>query len=169
MDVDPNAHARLGTLLLFQSGATLFRSLTAGVVCLFFWGVALLLAVSNFRAEVSFEFLIALVAIGTLFLAALLFGYLKSVTCYERGVVVRNVWKSQSVLFSEVVAIQYLAVHKYTNGIFEGTVCHFEIIPAVEDAIRVRILGSKRDSNRLWKIVEIILRANPEAKLLEWN
>ena len=169
MDLEPNAHRNLGSLLISQSGATLFRSLIAGVVCLFFWGVALLVTVSKLREEVSSEFLFALIGIGSLFLAALLFGYLKSVKCYERGVVVRNVLKSQVVLFSEVVAIQYLAVHSYTNGIFDGTICHFEIIPAVESAVRVRILGSKRDSNRLRKIVEIMLRANPEAKLLQWN
>lgn len=100
---------------------------------------------------------------------SLLFGYLKSVTCYEQGVVIRNLWRSQTIFFRDIVAVQYLAMHKYGNGIFEGTLCHFEVMPYVERTIKVIIFGSKRDSRRMSEIVQIILKSNPDAKLLEWN
>lgn len=157
----------LGRLLLVQSGATLFRAFIALFASVILWGLALLLLLSS--QEISDGFAVVLIVAGTLFLLAFLFGYLKSVKCYERGVVVYNLWKSQSVPFSDIVAINYFAVHRYTNGIFNGTACQFEVIPRIEASIGIRILGSERDSNRLENMVEIILRSNPDAKLLKWN
>jgi hypothetical protein len=168
-----NDDAGLGKVLLVQSGATKVRAFYALSASVVLWGVALiLLLLPDSGLDIPAGFPFVLIAAGILFLLAFLFGYLKSVKCYERGVVVKNVWRSLSISFSDIAAMNCAAVHEYTNvssGIYWGTLFHFEIIPREEASIRLRLLGSKKDSNRLWNIVQIILKSNPDTKLLQWN
>lgn len=170
-------HLVFGKVLIVQSGATKIRAFYAIGSAVLLWCVALFLLLLpdsglNVRADAPAGLALVLIATGIFFLLAFLFGYLKSVKCYERGVVVKNVWRSLSISFSDIAAMNCAAVHEYTNvssGIYWGTSFHFEIIPREEASIRLRLLGSKKDSNRLWNIVQIILNSNPETKLLQWN
>jgi hypothetical protein len=58
---------------------------------------------------------------------------------------------------------------KYNHGIYEGTISHFEIIPTVDRSVNIRIHGSRKDSDRIWSIVQTILKLNPDARLLKIN
>jgi hypothetical protein len=159
----------LGRLLLHQSEATLFRSFWCCLLTFLCWGLALVVLVTRVRADVGYVFPLVLISIGALSMLTIPFGLMKYVGCHERGLFIRKVWKSRTGRHRDIVAVQFLAVAKYNQGIYEGTICHFQIIPCAEDAVKLRIWGSRRDSRRIWNIVQIILKSNPEAKLLEWN
>ena len=92
---------------------------------------------------------------------------IKSIECYERGVVVRQPFKSRTILHSDVAGIEFLAVAKYNSGIYQGTISHFEIIPCVDYPVKIRIWGSRQDSQRVGSIVQFILSTNPDAQLLK--
>ena len=111
------------------------------------------------------ELAFALFAVGLLYVIAILLGRLKSIECYEKGVIVRKPFKSRTVLHKDVAAVQFLAVRKYSQGIYRGTISHFTIIPMVDKTINIRIHGSRQDSDRIWTIAQTILTLNPDARL----
>lgn len=152
---------KLGRLLVSQSGATLvklFITLTLSLLC---WGLAVILLVKFSQKNKSLA--IALLFLGSFAVLAYLFEYLESIKCYERGIVIRK----RTVLFNDIAAIEYLAIYKYTNGIYNGTVCHFEVIPKINNSVKIIISGSKRDDVRMQRIVQIILRSNPAIQRLK--
>ena len=161
-----NARTALGRLLLSQSGATRFSSIYSVVVTALCWGLALLSWLMRLRDELSYLPLI-LFAIGALSLMTILWRRIKSISVYERGVIVRKVLKSQTILHGDVAGIEFLAVAKYHYGIYGGTTTHLEIIPRFEKSVKIRIWGSVEDGQRLGSIVQLILTANPDAQLLK--
>ena len=161
-----NARTALGRLLLSQSGATRFSSIYSVVVTALFWGLASLSWLMRLRDELSYLPLI-LFAIGALSLMTILWRRIKSISVYERGVIVRKVLKSQTILHGDVAGIEFLAVANYRYGIYKGTTTHLEIIPRFENSVKIRIWGSKHDGQRIGSIVQLILTANPDAQLLK--
>ena len=119
----------------------------------------------DFRNELFYLPLI-LFAVGVLFLLMILLRGIKSIACYERGVVVRQPFKSRTILHSDVAGIEFLAVEKYF-GLFQGTISHFEIIPRADNSVKIQIWGSSKDGQRVGSIVQFILSANPDAQLLK--
>lgn len=160
--------AKLGRMIVHKSGATAFRSCALLLVSLMVFGLAIFILHTGGRANSEFLFSpILWTVIGALLLLATLYGRLKAIDCYERGIVIKNLLKSQTILFEDIVVIRFLAIHRYYFLFYSGTVCYFEITPRVERSVRVNILGSENDSHQIWKIVQIILRLNPDAKLLD--
>jgi hypothetical protein len=162
----PNPKIQLGRLLVSQSGATRFSSTYSVMVTLLCWGLAFLILLTRLKDVLSYLPHI-LIAVGALSLLMILFRGIWSITCYERGIVVRKPLKSRTILHSDVAGIEFLAVAKYYSGIYEGTTSHFEIIPRVEDPVKVQIWGSKQDGQKIANIVQLILDANPDATLLK--
>ena len=159
----------LGRLVLHQSGATMLRLFWCCLFAFLCWGLALVVLLTHVRVDLGYVFPLVLIFLGVLSLLAIPLGRLKYIGCHERGLFIRRLWTSRTVLHKDIVAVQFLAVAKYNQGIYEGTICHFEIIPSVDNAVKLRIWGSKRDSLRIWSIVQVILKSNPDAKLLKWN
>jgi len=52
-------------------------------------------------------------------------------------------------MYSDIAGVEFLAVPKYRSGIYEGTTAHFEIIPRVENSVKVEIWGSKKMEKEL--------------------
>jgi len=113
-----------------------------------------------------FSLTLILFAVCVLSLLMILLRGIKSIACYERGVVVRQPFKSRTILHSDVAGIEFLAVAKHT-GTFQGTISHFEIIPCVDKPVKIRIWGSRKDGQRVGSIVQFILSTNPDAQLLK--
>lgn len=152
----------LGKLLLRQTGATVLRSsiwLLAAGLC---FSLGFVVLFTNLR-----ELGIALIGAGLLFLAAMLLGRLKSIECYENGVIVRKPLKACTVLHKDVAAVQFLAVRRYSQGVYQGTISHFTIMPMLDKTVNIRIHGSRKDSERIWAIAQTILERNPDARLEE--
>jgi hypothetical protein len=82
-------------------------------------------------------------------------------------VIVRKFLQSRTILHGDIAGVEFLAVAKYRSGIYEGTTSHFEIIPRVENPVKLQIWGSKQDGQRIGNIVQLILTANPDAQLLK--
>jgi hypothetical protein len=162
----PNAKIALGRLLISQSGATRFSSIYSVVVTALCWGLALLILLTRLRDELSYLPHI-LIAIGALSLLKILWRGIDLIACYEHGMIVRKFLKSRTIMHSDIAGVEFLAVAKYRSGIYEGTTSHFEIIPRVENPVKVQIWGSKRDGQRIARIVQQILTANPDAQLLK--
>ena len=158
--------SELGRLLISQSGATHLSSTYSVIIALLFWGLGFLFLLMDLRKELSYLALI-LFAVGVLSLLMILLRGIKSIACYERGVVVRQPFKSRTILHSDVAGIEFLAVAKYNSGIFQGTISHFEIIPRVDNPVKIRIWGSRKDGQRVGSIVQFILSTNPDAQLLK--
>lgn len=157
-----NAKTELGRLLISQSGATRLSSIYSVLVTALCWGLA------------SFSWLVRLrdlppilITIGAFSLMTILWRRIKSISCYERGVVIRKFLQSQTISHSEIAGIEFLAVPRYHYGIYEGTTTHLEIIPRFEDSVKIRIWGSMQDGQRIGNIVQLILTANPDAQLLK--
>jgi hypothetical protein len=150
----------LGKLLLRQTGATVFRSSVWSVAAVLCFGLGFVLIFTDLR-----ELGIALMGVGLLCLAAIFLGRLKSIECYENGVIVRKPFTSRTVPHKDVAAVQFLAVRKYSRGIYQGTISHFTIIPMIDKTINIRIHGSRKDSDLIWAITQTILRRNPDARL----
>ena len=161
-----DAGTDLGRLLISQSGATRFSSIYSIVVTAFCWGLALLSWLMRLPDVLSYLPHI-LIAIGAFSLMTILWRRIKSISCYERGVVVRKLLKSQTIPHSEVAGIEFLAEAKYHHSIYEVTTTHLENIPRYEDSVKIRIWGSMKDSQRIGGIVQLILTANPDAQLLK--
>ena len=158
--------SELGRLLISQSGATRLSSIYSAITTLFCWGFGSLILLAGLGNEL-FYLPHILIAVGALSLAMILLRGIKSIECYERGLVVRQPFKSRTILHSDVAGIEFLAVAKYKYGIYQGTTSHFEIIPRVDDPVKLRIWGSSQDSQRVGSIVQFILSANPHAQLLK--
>ncbi|MGZ5437645.1 MAG: hypothetical protein ACXWIF_16525 [Pyrinomonadaceae bacterium] len=150
----------LGKLLLRQTGATMLRSTVWLLAALLCFGLGFVVLFIELRILG-----IALIAVGLLCVIAILLGRLKSIECYENGVIVRKPFKSRIVLHKDVAAVQFLAVIKYNQGLYEGTISHFTIIPMVDKTVNLRIHGSRKDSDRIWAIVQTVLTRNPDARL----
>jgi hypothetical protein len=155
----PSLHD-LGKLLLRQTGATVLRSSIWLLVAVFCIGLGFVVLFTDLR-----ELTIALGAVGLLCLVVILFGRFKSIECYENGVIVRKPFKSRTVLHKDVAAVQFLAVRRYSQGLYQGTISHFTIIPMVDKTVNIRIHGSRKDSERIWAIAQTILTLNPDARL----
>ena len=156
----------LGKLFLRQTGATMFRSILwslAAAVCL---GVGLVLFVLA-SDSVSIYFPLFPILMGLLCLVSIPFGRIKLIECYEKGVIVRKLFKTSTVLHKDLAAVQFLAVRRYSQGIYLGTISHFTIMPMLDKTINIRIHGSRRDGDRIWTIAQTILRLNPDARLEE--
>jgi hypothetical protein len=156
----------LGRLLISQSGATRFSSIYSVVVTAFCWGLASLSWLMGLRDVLSYLPLI-LFAIGAFSLMTILWRRIKSISCYERGVIVRKPFKSHTISHSDVAGIEFLAAAKYHYGIYEGTTTHLEIIPRFANSVKIRIWGSMQDAQRIESMVQLILTANPDAQLLK--
>jgi hypothetical protein len=153
----------LGRLLLRQTGATVFRSVLWLLAALLPLGLAFIVLFTHVDDAIYFS--LALILVGILCLAAIPFGRIKLIECYEKGVIVRKLFKSRTILHKDVAAVQFLAVRKYDRGIYQGTISHFTIIPMVDKTVNLRIHGSRKDSDRIWAIAQTILRLNPDARL----
>lgn len=162
----PNTKSELGRLLISQSGATRLSSIYSVVITLLFWGLGSFLLLTVPGIELSYLPHI-LIAVGALSLLMILLRGIKSIACYERGVVVRQPFKSRTILHSDVAGIEFLAVAEYNSGIYQGTTSHFEIIPCVDNPVKIRIWGSRQDGQRVGSIVQFILSTNPDAQLLK--
>ena len=152
----------LGKLLLRQTGATVLRSsiwLLGAVLCL---GLGFVVLFTDLR-----ELGIALIGAGLLFLGGMLLGRLKSIECYEHGVIVRKPFKACTVLHRDVAAVQFLAVRRYSRGLYQGTISHFTVMPMLDKTVNIRIHGSQKDSERIWAMAQTILERNPDARLEE--
>jgi hypothetical protein len=152
----------LGKLLLRQTGATRLRTtvwLLAALLC-FALGFV-------FLFTELWELGIALIAVGLLYVLVVFYGRLKSIECYENGLIVRKPFKSHTVLHKDVAAVQFLAVRKYSRGFHQGTISHFTIMPMHDKTVTIRIHGSRKDSERIWAIVQTVLTRNPDARLEE--
>jgi len=156
----------LGRLLISQSGATRLSSIYSVIITLLCWGLASLILLTGLRKELSY-FPHILIAVGALSLLMILLRGIKSITCYEHGIVVRRPFESRTILHSDVAGIEFLAVAKYNSGIYQGTTSHFEVIPRIDNSVQIRIWGSKQDGQRIGSIVQFILAMNPDAKLLK--
>ena len=161
-----DANTALGRLLISQSGATRLSSIYSVVVTALCWGLASLTWLMRLPDVLSYVPLI-LFAIGALSLMTILWRRIKSIAVYERGVIVRKVLKSQTILHSDVAGIEFLVAANYRYGIYTGKTTHLEIIPRFEDSVKIRIWGSVEDSQRIGSIVQLILTANPDAQLLK--
>jgi hypothetical protein len=51
---------------------------------------------------------------------------------------------------------------------FMGTSIYFEITPYTGRVAHLNLLGSDRDIERVWHIVEVIKTVNPDAQLLKY-
>jgi len=108
-----------------------------------------------------------LIATGALPLMTILWRRTKSISVYERGVIVRKLLKSQTILHSDVAGLEFLAAPDHRFSIYGGTTTHLEIIPRFENSVKIRIWGSMEDSFRIGNIVQLILTTNPDAQLLK--
>jgi len=153
---------QLGKLLLRQTGATRLRSTVWSVAALLFFGLGFVFLFTDLR-----PLAIVPIAGGLLYMIAVLYGRLKSIECYEDGVIVRKLFKSHTVLHKDVAAVQFLAVRKYSQGLYQGTISHFTIMPMLDKTVTLRIHGSRKDSERIWAIVQTVLTRNPDARLEE--
>jgi hypothetical protein len=153
---------QLGKLLLRQTGATRLRTTIWLLATLLFFGLGLIFLFTDL-----WELGLMLIAAGLLYVVAVLYGRLKSIECYENGVIVRKLVKSHTVLHQDVAAVQFLAVRKYSQGIYRGTISHFIIMPLLDKTVTIRIHGSRKDSERIWEIVQTVLTRNPDARLEE--
>jgi len=156
----------LGRLLIIQSGATRFNSIYSIALTTVCWAFAFLFLLTSPGDELSFVAYI-LIATGALPLLNILRHRMEWIACYERGVIVKKFLKSRTIMYSDIAGVEFLAVPKYRSGIYEGTTAHFEIIPRVENSVKVEIWGSKKDGERIANIVQLILAANPDAQLLK--
>lgn len=152
--------------MISQSGATRLSSIYSVVVTALCWVLALLSWLMRLPDVLSYVPLI-LIAIGVLSLLMILWRRIKSISCYERGVIVTKLLKSQTISHGDVAGVEFLAVAKYHHGIYGGTTTHLEIIPQFENSVKIRIWGSRQDSERVGSIVQLILTANPNAQLLK--
>ena len=157
-----SASPQLGKLLLRQTGATRLRSTVWLLAALLFFGLGVVLMFTDL-----WEVGLALFAVALLYVIAVIYGRLKSIECYENGVIVRKLFKSHTVLHKDVAAVQFLAVRKYSRGLYQGTISHFSIMPMLDKTVTIRIHGSRKDSERIWLIVQTILTRNPDARLEE--
>lgn len=157
-----NSTAPLGKLLLRQTGATRLRTTVWLLAAVLFFGLGFV-----FLFTELWELGIALIAVGLLYLVVVLFGRLKSIECYENGLIVRKPFKSHVVLHKDVAAVQFLAVRKYSRGLYQGTISHFTVMPMVDKTVSIRIHGSRKDSERIWAIAQTVLTRNPDARLEE--
>ncbi|HEV8139643.1 MAG TPA: hypothetical protein VGP81_07715 [Pyrinomonadaceae bacterium] len=162
MSLESVSSHHLGKLLLRQTGATRLRTTVWLLAALFFFGLGVVVLFTEL-----WELGIALIAVGLLYVFVVLFGRLKSIECYENGLIVRKPFKSYTVLHKDVAAVQFLAVRKYCRGLYQGTISHFIIMPMLDKTVTVRIHGSQKDSERVWAIVETVLTRNPDARLEE--
>jgi hypothetical protein len=162
----PNTKSELGRLLISQSGATHLSSIYSVIITLLCWGLGSFILLTGLRNEL-FYLSDMLIAVGALSLLMILLRGIKSIACYERGVVVRQPFKSRTILHSDVAGIEFLTVAEYKSGIYQGTTSHFEIIPCVDNPVKIRIWGSRQDGQRVGSIVQFILSTNPDAKLLK--
>lgn len=163
--MEPNHKNNLGRLSLAQSGATRLSSIYSLVTTAFLWGLALLVLLT--LGDALSELAYILIVIGALSSLQILWRGIDSIACYERGVIVRKFSKSRQILYSDIAGVEFLAVPRYRYGIYVGTTSHFEIIPRVENPVKVQIWGSKKDGQRIANIVQLILTANPDAQLLK--
>ena len=161
-----DANTALGRLLLSQSGATRLSSIYSVVVTALCWGLALLTWLMRLPDVLSYVPLI-LFAIGALSLMMILWRRMKSISVYERGVIVRKGLKSQTILQGDVAGIEFFAAPNYRYGIYGSTTTHLEIIPRFENSVKIRIWGSLQDAQRIGSIVQLILTNNPDAQLLK--
>jgi hypothetical protein len=161
-----NARAALGRLLISQSGATRFNSIYSVVVTALCCGLAWLSWLMRLPDVLSYVPHI-LIAIGAFSLLTILWRRINTISCYEQGVIVRKLLKSQTISHGEVAGIEFLAVTKPHYGIYEDTTTHLEIIPRFENSVKIRIWGSMQDAQRIESIVQLILTANPDAQLLK--
>ena len=152
----------LGKLLLRQTGATRLRSTVWLLAAFLFFTLGVV-----FLFTELWELGIALIAVGLLYVVVVLYGRLKSIECYENGLIVRKPFKSHTVLHKDVAALQFLAVRKYSQGLYHGTISHFTIMPMLDKTVTIRIHGSRKDSERVWEIAQTVLARNPDARLEE--
>lgn len=157
-----DANTALGRLLLSQSGATRLSSMYSVVVTALCWGLA---SLSWLMRLPGVPYI--LIATGALPLMTILWRRTKSISVYERGVIVRKLLKSQTILHSDVAGLEFLAAPDHRFSIYGGTTTHLEIIPRFENSVKIRIWGSMEDSFRIGSIVQLILTANPDAQLLK--
>jgi len=152
----------LGKLLLRQTGATRLRTTVWLLAALLCFALGFVFLFTDLR-------LLAIVPIagGLLYVIAVLYGRLKSIECYENGVIVRKPFKSHTVLHKDVAAVQFLAVRKYSQGLYQGTISHFTLMPLLDKTVTVNIYGSRKDSERIWAIAQTLLARNPDARLEE--
>ena len=160
--LESSSSDQLGKLLLRQTGATRLRSTVWLLAALLFFGLGFV-----FLFTELWELGIALIAVGLLYVVVVLYGRLKSIECYENGVIVRKLFKSHIVRHKDVAAVQFLAVRKYSRGLYQGTISHFTIMPMLDKTVTIRIHGSKKDSERVWEIAQTVLARNPDARLEE--
>jgi hypothetical protein len=152
----------LGKLLLRQTGATTLRTTVWLLAALLCFALGFVFLFTDLR-----ELAIVPIAGGLLYVIALFYGRLKSIECYENGVIVRKPFKSHTVLHKDAAAVQFLAVRKYSQGLYQGTISHFTIMPMFDKTVTIRIHGSRKDSERIWAIVQTVLTRNPDARLEE--
>ena len=153
----------LGRLLLRQTGATKLRTTVWLLAAVLFFGLGVVVLFTDL-----WELGLALIGVGLLYVIAVLYGRLKSIECYENGVIVRKPFnKSLIVLHKDVAAVQFLAVRKFSRGLYQGTISHFTIMPMLDKTVTLRLHGSRKDSERVWEIVQTVLTRNPDARLEE--
>ena len=160
--LENSSSPNLGKLLLLQPGATKLRTTVWLLAALLFFGLGFI-----FLFTELWELGLWLIGVGLLYVIVVLYGRLKSIECYENGVIVRKLFKSQIVLHKDVAAVQFLAVRKYSRGLYHGTISHFTIMPRLDKTMTIRIHGSRKDSERIWEIVQTVLARNPDARLEE--
>ena len=156
----------LGRLLITQSGATLFNTVYSTVLTTGCWIIGFPVLLTSPADDLT---LIAyvLIATGALPLLNLLWHGMQWIECYERGVVVKKFLKTRSIMHRDIAGVEFLAQPTYRSGIYKGTTAHLEIMPRLEDSVKIDIWGSKKDGETMANIVQVILTANPDAQLLK--
>jgi hypothetical protein len=157
----------LGRLLIMQSGATRSNSIYSIVLTTGCWVVGFPVLLMSPADELS-VIAYVLIATGALPLLNLLWHRMQWIACYEHGLIVKKFLKSRTIMHSDIAGVEFLTLPSYRSGIYKGTTSHLEIMPRLEDSVKLDIWGSKKDGGeRIANIVQVILTANPDAQLLK--
>lgn len=158
-------NSNVGALLMAKRASTLYSYLFVLLSLICF-----VLAIFLIMGNGNHDFLSAIVwfALGALLFLLFLRVFLRRLECYELGVVVRIWGKGRLVLFHDIVAVRYVSHTKHINGIHQGTICLLQITPRIADSLYFKLFGIVSDGREVWDIVQIILKSNPEVKLLTY-
>jgi hypothetical protein len=154
----------LGTLLLSHRGSTAPRPGFLIVVVVILTGVLVL----NIVLEPNFRLLYAgpiVLLVNAWCLYVWKRNRAKSITCYEHALTITDLRHQITILYSDITGVSFKAVNEHTNWVYIQTTILLDIMSLTHDPIAFKVVGSKKDADNIWQMVQLIMSKNGSVQM----
>ncbi|GEM_PF-6286810 len=154
------SESELGNVLLQKRGISNISLIIAFVVLLFI----LIMGIRSPYVNASYTDVILFVAFWlAVFLIPITLKYRRTISIYERGVVLTTVLKKRTLLYKDLAGVRFL-IKSGTIGFVPSSVI-FAFLPMVDNEVKFAISGSVRTVTEIAQVVISVIHTYPDIQI----